>query len=182
MHTGTFPPNLSSLSRIMARLSTLGAVLCPIVVAYVFADPGHSRWMMFDVDHLGNSLNAAIPLQYRLLALACALVPTGFTVWALWSLRNLFLCYARGEVFSRGALIFLRNVAIALFASVMAGFVMRGPMTLALTWMLGHGHRRLSFELGTDDLVTLFVAGSVLVIARVMVAANRIAEDHAGIV
>ncbi len=86
---------LVGISRVMAVLAAIGAVIQPIMVAYIFLDPGRSQWLMFDVDHLGGDLNVGVPLTYRLIALACALLPTAFDVWALWALSKLFLLISR---------------------------------------------------------------------------------------
>jgi hypothetical protein len=171
--------NLANLSRVMAWLSTIGFILLPVMIAYTFLEPEHSQWLMFDFDHLRATLNGTIPRQYRMLALGCALIPTAFHMWALWSLRVLFLLHAKGEVFSSSALRALSYVAIALFAGVIAGFVAQGPISLALTWPNGPHHRFISLSFGTGDVATLFMAGVVLVIARVMGEARRIADENA---
>ncbi|HEY0106639.1 MAG TPA: DUF2975 domain-containing protein [Rhizomicrobium sp.] len=168
--------NLSWLSRVMAWLSTIGMVLWPVglVAAYVF--PGDANTM--NADHLGAALNAGVPLIYRLGALVCSLAGEGFIVWALWSLRRLFLLYAGGEVFSPKALRLLNDVAAALFASVIVGFVMHGPITFLLSLAVPD-HHLIGFDLGSDDVVTLFCAGVVLVVARVMREARRLADENA---
>lgn len=174
--------NLAVLSRTMAWLSTAGFVIVPAVLIYIFLEPDRSQWLMFDVDHLGASLYATIPVQYRMLALACAMIPAAFNMWALWSLRRLFLLYADGEVFSSGALGALNHVAIALFGGVIASFVAQGPMSLALSWANGPHHREISLGFGSGDVSTLFMAGVVLVVARVMGEARRVADENAAFV
>jgi hypothetical protein len=175
-------PRLLSLSRFMAWLSTAGFVIVPVVVIYVFLRPEQSQWLMFHIEHLGADLNDGVPLEFRLMALACELVAIAFNMWALWSLRTLFLRYAKGEVFSREALGALTNVGKALMGGVIAGVVMQGPISLALSWPLGHGHRAISIGFGSNDIGGLFVAGVVFVIARVMAEARRVAEENAGFV
>ncbi len=167
--------NLAWLSRVMAWLSLIASVLWPVgdVVAYLF--PGNANLM--DADHLGGVLNEGVPLPFRLAALVFSLAGAGFIVWALWSLRTLFLRYASGEVFSPNALHLLNNVAVALFASVIVGFAMHAPITLILSWPTGH--HSVGLDLGTNDFVTLFSAGVVLVIARVMIEARRLADENA---
>lgn len=171
--------NIAALSRVMARLSTAGFVLLPLAVIYCFVAPDQSGWLMFDFDHLGTELNDAVPLQFRLMALVAALGPTAFTMWALWSLRRLFLLYAKGEVFSAHALSALNQVAVALFASVIVTFAAGAPISLALTWARGAHHREISLSFGSGDVTTLFIAGVVLVIARVMAEAGRMADENA---
>ena len=171
--------SVARLSMIMAWLSTIGFVILPLVLAYAFLDPDHSRWMMFTYEHGGVDLSSEQPLQFRLIALVCALVSTGFTMWALWSLRRLFILYARGSVFSAEALAALNHVAVALFASVVVAFAMQAPISLALTWPRGVHHREISLSFGSGDVGTLFMAGVVLVIARVMAEAQRVADENA---
>ena len=173
---------LRTASRIMAWLSAAGFAIVPAMVIYAFLDPEHSRWMILDVDHLGERLHAQIPLAHRLAALGCALVPAAFTMWALWSLRRLFVLYAKADVFSLGALRALNHVAIALFWGVVAGFVMQAPISFLLSLSRGVGHREISLGFGSDDVAWLFVAGAVLVIARVMAEARRVADENAGFV
>jgi hypothetical protein len=170
---------VGGLSKTMAWLSTLGFVLVPLVVAYTFVDPDHSQWMMFTYEHGGVSLSSSQPFALRLLALICALAPTAFTMWALWSLRRLFLLYAKGSVFSAEALEALNHVAVALFAGVVVAFIMQAPISLALSWPRGAGHREISLSFGSGDVVRLFMAGVVLVIARVMAEARRVADENA---
>ena len=171
--------SVGRLSRIMAGLSTIGFVIMPLVLAYAFLDPDHSRWMMFSYTHGGVDLSSEQPLQFRAMALVCALVPTAFTMWALWSLRRLFLLYAQGSVFSAEALAALNHVAVALFASVVVAFAMQAPISLALSWPRGAHHREISLSFGSNDVFTLFMAGVVLVIARVMAEAQRMADENA---
>ncbi len=168
--------NLSWLSGVMALLSLAGMVLWPIglVVAYLY--PGHANTL--EADHLGGLPNDGVPLGYRLGALAFSLVSEAFIVWALWSLRKLFALYAKGEVFSGAAIGLLNDVAAALFASVIVGFVVHAPISFLLS-LAAPGQAAISFDFGTDDVVTLFCAGAVLVIARVMREARRLADENA---
>lgn len=174
--------NLSQLSRVMAWLSAAGATILPLLVATTILYPPLGYALGSKYQGIDALTIAQTPFGFRAIAFLCALGPTGFTVWALLSLRRLFLLYAHGEVFSHQALRMLNHVAVALFASVIVGFVMQAPITLLLSWHLGAGHRAVSLGLGTDDVVALFMAGAVLVIARVMAEARRMADENAGFV
>ena len=110
-------PRLLSLSRLMAWLSLAGFVLVPAITTYVFLYPDTSRWLMFNIDHLGATLNGKVPLNFRLMALLCEGVSVGFTMWALWSLRRLFLT-SFGDVLHRQGGRDLRNNFPALVAAL----------------------------------------------------------------
>lgn len=174
--------SLSQLSRLMAWLSATGAVIAPLMIAATFLCPPVGHAMEFKFQSIDALTIGQAPFGFRAVAFLLALGPTGFTVWALLSLRRLFLLYAHGEVFSHQALRMLNHVAVALFASVIVGFVMQAPITLLLSWHLGAGHRAVSIGVGSHEVASLFLAGAVLVIARVMAEARRMADENAGFV
>lgn len=171
--------NLAWLSRAMAALATIGLIVSPAILISLYLFPDQANVFRFNVDDLGTDLTTATPLAWRLGALCCSLIAQGFTLWALWSLRSMLLLYAGGEVFSRRAFTLMNRIAVALFAGVIVGFLMRAPITFLMSWPLGHGHRHISLAFGSSDVVTLFEAGVVLVIARVMREAGRLADENA---
>lgn len=170
--------NLSRLAGVMAWLSAAGAVLVPLCVAAIFLYPVAGHGIGLDWNGQTAMEIARTPFDFRLVAFFFALAPAGFTVWALWSLMRLFRGYAVGDVFSYRALRHLNHVAVALFASVILGFVMQLPITLLLSWYKGAGHRALSIGIGSHEIAGLFLAGAVLVIARVMAEARRVADEN----
>ena len=125
----TVPTKLARLSRVMSVLSLLGMIVIPVLVSAIFLHPDTTQFLMFRLDHLGAELTSTIPIQYRVDALACEIVPLGCTVWALWSLRQLFAQYVLGRVFSPEPLRHLNNVANALFLGVLAEIVMEAPIS-----------------------------------------------------
>jgi Na+-driven multidrug efflux pump len=178
----TISPQLVRASRLMAWLSTLGAVLGPAVVVGCFLFPAATRALDIHFGHLGAELNDAVPLTDRIFAMLCALVPTAIASWGLIALAGLFRCFVAGQVFSAGALRALSHVTMALFWNVLAAFVMQAPISFFLSYHLGHGHRAVSLTLGSDDVQVLFVAGVAYVLARVMAEARRIADENEGFV
>ncbi|HTQ13282.1 MAG TPA: DUF2975 domain-containing protein [Rhizomicrobium sp.] len=173
---------LVTASRIMGWLSVAGAVLGPVIVTLCFLFPHSTRVLDIHFNHLGADLIEAVPIEFRVPALLCALLPTGIASFALVALARLFRCYASGEVFSGRALAALSQVTSALFWYVLAGFVMQAPISLLLTYYRGHGHRAISLGFGSDDVEVLFIAGVTFVIARVMAEARRIADENEGFV
>jgi hypothetical protein len=176
------PTKLARLSRVMSALSLFGMIAIPVLVTAIFLHPDTTQFLMLRLDHLGVDLSSQIPLQYRVDALVCEAVPLAFTVWSMWSLHRLFANYAQGRVFSPEPLRYLNNVATALFLEVLAEFVMQAPISYLLSLHNPPGHREISLSFGSSDAVWLFVAGTVLVIARVMGEARRVADENAAFV
>jgi hypothetical protein len=172
--------SIASLSRALGWMATIGVFVVPFATVITFALAGHTGATFFmGLDGTLDRLLTDAPFLSRLAALPFALAPDIFMMWALWSLRTLMFHYSRGEVFTFAPLSALNNLAIALFAGVIAGIAVNPLISLLLTWHLGVGHRHIIIAFGTQEFADLFAAGVVLVIARVMAEARRIADENA---
>ncbi len=169
---------LVKASRIMAWLSLLGAIAYVAAEFLVFLAPNIGRALDIEIHHTGADITMAIPFAYRLAALVVDLIPTALVVWALIELYRLFQHYAKGEVFSRAALGHLNRVAALMFWQVLVSFIAQAPISYLLSLYRPAGHREISLGLGSNDFAFLFMAGVVLVIARVMAEARRMADEN----
>ncbi|HEX3673647.1 MAG TPA: DUF2975 domain-containing protein [Rhizomicrobium sp.] len=166
-------------SRVMAWLSLIGAVVYVAADCLVFLAPGISRELgAIELHHTGMDVTQAIPFVYRAAALAVDLIPASLMVWALLELHRLFLRYAAGDVFTAAALKSLNRVAALMFWYVLVGFVAQAPISALLSWSKSTGHREISLGFTSHDVSFLFMAGVVLVIARVMAEARRVADEN----
>ena len=172
------------LCLVLAGLATLALVAGPLesIAHLIFPDTVQSFFHYEIVIRNTIHVTGAIPLAYRLGLLLCDSVPTGLAMWCAWSMRQLFLGFARGEVFTASALRYLNHTALALLLSEITDILMQAPETALATWTLGHGKRAISLGLGDGDIATIFIAGAAFIIARVMAEARRIADENAGIV
>jgi hypothetical protein len=176
-------PQLTRVSRIMAWLSLAGAfVYLAMDVGTFLAPDTMNAFGAFEAHHTGAPITGAIPIAYRLAALAVDLIPAALVVWALLELHRLFLSYAQGQVFSEAALRSLGRVAMLMFLQVLVSFVAEAPITYLLSLAHPPGHREISLTFGSHDASFLFMAGVVLVIARVMAEARRMADENAAFV
>ncbi|MDE2011920.1 MAG: DUF2975 domain-containing protein [Alphaproteobacteria bacterium] len=172
-------PRLVKASRIMARLSLAGAILYVAGDIFVFLMPDAAHALgTIRTEHTGVPITAAIPFAYRLAALVVEMIPTALMAWALIELYRLFQHYAKGEVFSVAALGNLNRVAALMFWQVLVSILCQPPISYILSFYRGAGHREISLGLGSNDLSFLFMAGVVLVIARVMAEARRMADEN----
>jgi len=165
---------LASLSLVVEPLGSIACAIFPDTVASLL----HQEIVIRTTVHV----TGAIPLPYRLGLLLCGAVPTGLGMWCSWSMRQLFLGFARGEVFTPRALAHLNHAALALLLSEITDILMQAPETALATWTLGPGKRAISLGLGSGDITTLFIAGTAFIIAGVMAEARRIADENASIV
>lgn len=112
-------------------------------------------------------------------ALTVASLPA---LWGLWSLKRLFEGYAAGAIFTVAAARHLHQCGLALVVAGLETPFCSMLLSAALSFDLPKGSRALVLSLSSNDLTLLVIGGLLLVIARVMGEAARIAEDNAGFV
>ena len=170
---------LARLSRLMAAVTLMAVVVTPLALFITYLAPTMAAPLNLQLDHLGTrALTDAVPLEDRLFAFACAAVPLAVAIWGLLLLRKLFMLFARGAIFSPATSAVLSSLVVALFSFVVTSFLAEAPIWYFLT----RGTQPLAtvaFSLGAGDLVTLFAASVVGVIARVMSEATRLADENA---
>jgi uncharacterized membrane protein YraQ (UPF0718 family) len=178
----TISKKLVTASRIMQGLSLAGIVFLPVLTVTTFLWP--NRYHLVDVAQaqLGAPLTDQVPFDDRFYALLVFSIPTAFAIWALFAAARLFALFAKGEVFSRLALQSLNNVALALFFNAVASILVKPPISFLLTRDNPPGHRLMSLGIAPGDVLVLFLAGTALVIARVMTEARNVADENASFV
>jgi hypothetical protein len=173
-------PKLARASRIMAWLALAGAVIYVALDIGTFLIPDTlNAFGAFEAHHLGMRVLGTIPLALRADALALDLFPTALLAWALIELHLLFLAYAGGDVFSEESLRRLSRIAALMFVQAAIAFIMEAPISYVLSLSQAPGHHAVSLTLSSYDVSFLFTAGVVLVIARVMAEARRVAVENA---
>lgn len=185
-HLTTLTADRSQRLERLRRLSAAMAVLCTIIaclliglmVLYWARTPQNELLASLGI---AGTIAPADELWLRVLGGAIALVPLVALTLGLTAARNCFLALARGEVFSHPAVRGLRGFAFWLLVSTVLQPIAGSALSVLLS--LGSGGRgQLSFGLGSETLIALLFAGTVLVIATVMSEAIDIADDNAQIV
>jgi hypothetical protein len=125
----------------------------------------------------GQKVTLATPFLYRLAIFGVTALPTALTVWMLLSLFRLFRLFAQGRVFDGDTLRLASRVASLLFVMVLAEIAAQP----AVLYILGRaaGQQWFGYLIVGDELPRLFAAGAVVVIARMMAEAHRIADENA---
>lgn len=171
---------IAKVSRIIAAVCGILLVLFPLLIGGLtffwqewIAMQSAARQMGIEADE--------ISLLARLASFGAMLVGSAPLLWGLWILRQLFLSYADGSVFSQDAARQLKRVAYALLALVIARPVGNALFSLALsidTVKLPDGQGHLIIPMGLTE-VWLGLAGSmVLVIAWIMGEAAKLADEN----
>jgi hypothetical protein len=173
--------HLARLSRLMSTVTLAAAVLVPLASLFAYVAPGTAAPLNLQLGHLGHALTDAVPLEERLFAFGCAAIPLAVLVWGLLRLRRLFRLFASGTVFSSATSTVLSSFSLALFLFVITSIVAEAPISYFLTRAM-QPDAMVTLSLGAGDLVMLFAACVLGVIARVMSEAAKVADENASFV
>lgn len=171
-------PGITRLSeRVALLLTVVLLVLPPGLVAYVWLVPeqivnwGGVAMADFEPRPLrGWAFFAVVGVLFSY---------TAPVMWGGWELRALFRGYAHGEIFCHSAASRLRRCALAMVTLAVAGPVTTVALSLALSVGLPEGGRRLVIGIHGEDMGFALIGLAVLVIARVLGEAARLARENA---
>jgi hypothetical protein len=134
---------------------------------------------------LGLARTYTIPVQLTpqqvVLGIAVMMVPIGIMMFGLWNLRQLFVGFGAGRIFTIENTRALRIFAWCAMAVIIVQFFTDGLLSFVLTLSNPPGQRVLALSLSTEQLVALFVGAVFVVIARVLEEGRKLADDNASI-
>ncbi len=164
------------------RLIWIGLIVCLPIVCVIF-------WVFFNRIH---AMAPMIPLPVRvvhdissfnrLLAFLCDLVPLSAITYALFKLKNLFLLYEKGRIFTGQNVDCYRALGRTLMVWVACDIVNRTLLGIVLTLDNPPGKRLLVIGLDGGDFTGIFVGVAVLIISWVMDEGRKMQEEQALII
>lgn len=122
--------------------------------------PDHMPWWQV----MGGILLSSIPL----LILARG----------LRALRGLFCIYGTGEYFSHESALLLGKVGQGVALWVLSSFLLEPIISIWATMLQPAGERIMTLSFDSSQVVALFLAGSVMVIARILGLASAVAAEN----
>ncbi|MBX7200921.1 MAG: DUF2975 domain-containing protein [Rhodospirillaceae bacterium] len=179
MTTTSIP--ITRLAKPMAGFLTAAFwLLPPFLVASVLLYPEFlGRHPAIAAANVQTAALSGPAMAAAILALLVISVPA---LYGLWELKRLFEGYLAGDVFTVGAARRLHRCGFAVLISAAKTAVGGVLLSLAVSIDLPAGHRVLTVGLSSDDVGLLLIGGILLVIARVMEEAARLAEENAAFI
>jgi hypothetical protein len=172
---------ITTMSRNLRRVCT-GLIYClPVVSAmiWIFFNRLYASAPIIPLPvHLDHDLTA----QTRFHAFLVDLIPLGAIVYGLQKLRNLFLLYERGLIFTNQNVDCFRSLGRAMLVWVACHIFRTSLLSVILTLDNPPGKRMITLGLDSGDFSGLFVGAVVLIISWVMDEGRRIQEDQEFIV
>jgi hypothetical protein len=177
----------------LQRLSAISRLLGWVCVALTIFLPASAVTLWFNFEALGQGMpdRLGIPREYDVplaltsvqiaLGLAVMMVPIAIMMVGLWNLRQLFVRFGEGRVFTIENTRHLRIFAWSTLAVIVAQFFANGLLAVVLTLNNPPGQRVLALSLSTEHIIALFVGFVFVVIARVLEEGRKLADDNATI-
>ncbi len=114
----------------------------------------------------------------RLAGALLAEVPLVLLLAGVWEARKCFLLFARGSVFTTEAVRGLSRFAAWALASAIAAIVSGAAISVVLTVNNPVGMRHLAIGIGSDQVLMVFFAGMVWLLAAVIGQGQALAEEN----
>ena len=111
-------------------------------------------------------------------AILISSVPLVALASGLNHLRSLFQGYARGEYFSSSAAVHLGKVGRGVMLWVVSSFIGTPLLSILVTLHAPPGQRLLTISFTSADVVALFLAGCIAVIARILLCASEVDSEN----
>lgn len=169
------------LSRWMEWACWLLLVLLPLALVFYWATASDAV-LAAHARLSPQAIQGPITGWQRAASGAVMAIPLGLLLAGVWQARRCFAMFARGQVFTRQATTLLGRfagwVAWAALASMLAG----GLGSVLLTLHNPPGQRQLALGIGSDQVFTLFFAGTVWLMAAVIAQGRSLAEENEGFV
>lgn len=182
------PPNrLSIVSQWMATATLWIIVLMLVLNALSWIVPGapqpgaKSGWALSLQDSLIAALNldvSSLPAWQRTGAILITSTPLLALATGLWHLRALFQTYARQDYFSPCGATHLKRVGQFVALWVLLGLLCSPLLSAWVTMMRPSGERLISIGLSGSDVVALFLAGSIAIVAKIHEEASAIKAEN----
>jgi len=136
-------------------------------------------WLQFanvDPEPFGTPIHS-LTLSSRFGAILISFIPAGMWMMALYYLIKLFKLYERNQIFTANNVIFIKKIGCALFAEVMARFLLEPFLSLIVTMHNPPGHRMMVVSFGTPDFAGLMFSGIVILVAWIMQEGQKLKEE-----
>lgn len=176
---------LARHSRLMATLTQILIVgmLVLNVACWFFPDIAIRYGLGFNLTAIGvtGDLNvdvSSMPGWQLAGGIILSSIPLLILAYGLNALRRLFKLYSDGQYFSEASSVLLGKVGFGVIMWVVLTFVLTPAISVWVTFLQPPGQGLLTIAFDSSHLVSLFLAASVTVIARIQQKGSVLAREN----
>lgn len=172
---------LSRVMRVVTVLAGLSIALLGVGFAGVAVfDP--ELFGEIVAEHLAKGMSIALTPSAAAVVLVLTCLQLSVLVVALYCLWRMFGAFAAEDPLSARTAVWMRRSGAAFLAGVASGFVIRTAVVAALTLGNPPGQRMIAVSIGSTDLLSVLLAGVLLMVGHIMATAAAIQEDNRAII
>jgi hypothetical protein len=168
-------------SRMLAAVCLVLIVLLPVGVALYWALATNAA-LAVRVNLPADAIRVVLLPWQRVAGGVLAELPLVLLLMGLWQARKCFLLFAAGKVFTSETVTCLKRFAGWTMASVIAGVPVATAISIVISLTNPPGLQQLAVSIGSDQVLLLFFAGMVWLIAGVISQGQVLAEENASFV
>lgn len=174
MRNSHFP--IYKLSAYLAFACSNLIALLPLGVVYIWTA---------DSDNLNRfanlppqSLILPLAIWQRVIGALLSELPVVAFCVGLWQARQCLKTFAGGQIFSQLAVQYLQRFSMWMIVSALGSIVVGALLSVLLSFNNSPGNRHLSIGVSSDQLLLLFFAGLVWVMAGIISEALLVVEEN----
>jgi hypothetical protein len=126
-----------------------------------------------------DTVQGALMVWQRVVGGLISAVPLGLLLAGLWHARKSLALFATGQIFTLQTAFALRRFASFATASFASSFVASTALSTLLTINNMPGTRQIAIGVSTEQVIALFFAGIVWLMAAVIAQGQQLAEENA---
>ena len=172
---------LQRMSRFLAITCWVLIIVLPLLFAWFWAAATPAQ-LATRVNLPSNIIQGPIMIWQRVAGGLISAVPLGLLLAGLWYARTCFALFSMGEVFTLQAAVALKRFASLATASFASTFLVSTALSTLLTINNLSGTRQVSIGISTEQVIALFFAGMVWLMAAVIAQGLHLAEENANFV
>ena len=172
---------LQRTSHFLALTCWVLIVVLPLLFAWFWATATPAQ-LATRLNLPSNVAQGSVMVWQRVTGGLISAVPLGLLLAGLWHARKCFGLFARGEVFTLQAALALKRFASLATASFASTFLVGMALSALLTINNLPGSRQVVIGISTEQVVALFFAGMVWLMAAVIAQGLHLAEENANFV
>jgi hypothetical protein len=150
-----------------------------VVVYWILAD---TSMLAAQANLKPTAIQGELSKWQRIVAGVLTEIPLIMFMAGLWQVRRCFQQFSAGRFFSSTAVRSLSRFAGWTMASVITSVVTTSLISIVITLQNPSGARSLTVSFGSDQVLLLFFAGMVWVIASVIHQGQILAEENASFI
>jgi hypothetical protein len=154
------------------------AVIIPFAIYLAVDQEALKRFLAGQVSAPFSSA----PREALLWAGVVEIIPIGLFLFGMWKATRLFTLIKQQKFYTKNCQIILMRLGQIALLSAIVNIIVRGVLTLILTWNNAPGERVLEFAISSTDFTSLVVAILFFVFALLQKEMVVIAEDNRSII